>query len=132
MRTAYEFSHVKSVTAICLLKGGEPVGSIVANWSDNPAGTVCTATIKIDSNVTGENLQGRYLYGTGKAGGYGYDKLSSAIYQALKNTYYVEMDEVSRLVNIPHPIHTKIDVSPASGNQRQAFESLGVQYIEVC
>ena len=51
-----------------------------------------------------------------RAGGYGYDKLSQALYSALKKA----------------GIADKIKVEPASGNQRTAFEDAGMEYIEVC
>ena len=74
----FDMKHVKSVSADVLIYNGQYAGRIVANWSDNPNGSVCTAVIHVfigpleDIPVT-----------TGKAGGYGYDKLSSAVHEAL-------------------------------------------------
>lgn len=76
MGTAYDLAHVKSVSVFVLLHPEHAgiAGKIVANHSDNPNGSVCTAT----THVFGGPL--RVLPGiTGKAGGYGYDKLSSAV-----------------------------------------------------
>lgn len=110
----FDYKHVAGVTAIALLKDGKEAGKIIANWSDNPSGSVCTAQV--------------FLYGQewrtkpidacmiGKAGGYGYDKLSQAIYCALR---------VGGLEKI-------IKVEPASGNQRTAFEDAGFTWVEVC
>ena len=77
----YDMKHVKSVSAYALLYKGKYAGRIVANWSDNPNGSVCTAVVMIhdgpfrDMPVT-----------TGKAGGGGYDKLSAAVHEAICKT----------------------------------------------
>ena len=42
-KNIYDCKHVKGVSAIALYKAGKPAGKIICNWSDNPAGTVCTA-----------------------------------------------------------------------------------------
>jgi hypothetical protein len=82
-RTAFDCSHVKSVTAWALVHpesdmDGGCAGRIVANFSDNPAGSVCTATVhlwrgplRMDAGTTGN------------AGGGGYDKFSAAVGDAL-------------------------------------------------
>jgi len=78
MKSAYDQKHVKAVKAWALLFNGEMAGRIVANYSDNPNGSVCTATVGFwngplqDKNTT-----------TGRAGGYGYDKFSAAVSYAL-------------------------------------------------
>lgn len=78
MKSAYDQIHVKSVKAWALLFNGEMAGRIVANYSDNPNGSVCTATVGFwngplkDTNAS-----------TGRAGGYGYDKFSAAVSSAL-------------------------------------------------
>jgi len=75
MKTAFEMTHANRTSVYVLLNDKkEYAGRIVANWSNNPAGTVCTATVQIFDKGTA----------TGRAGGYGYDKLSAAIYEALK------------------------------------------------
>ena len=74
MKTAYDLSHVKSVTAVALTFEGAYAGRIVANWSDNPMGSVCTATVSIWAGPF-KDLPKK----TAKAGGYGYDKLSQAL-----------------------------------------------------
>ncbi len=47
MIPAYELKHCKSVSAVALSFEGKYAGRIVANWSDNPNGSVCTATVAI-------------------------------------------------------------------------------------
>jgi hypothetical protein len=83
MRTAYDLSHVKSVKAWGLLYKGKMAGRMVANYSDNPMGSVCTATVSVWAGP----LKPQELYagkGTGTAGGGGYDKLSAAVYEAIE------------------------------------------------
>ena len=123
-KNIFDYSHVKSVSAIALLKAGKHVGKIVANWSDNPNGSVCTAQVclwdgKISEQIKREksslvNFELAVLM-IGKAGGYGYDKLSSAIASAL------------RVGGIDH----LIKVEGASGNQQAAFEDAGFTWIQV-
>lgn len=71
------------------------MGKIIANWSDNPNGSVCTAQVflHIDSDKIVPKQRSVDLMGTptlldcpliGKAGGGGYDKLSAAICYALR------------------------------------------------
>lgn len=101
MKNIFDYSPVKSVSAIALIdmKTKEPCGKIVASWSDNPNGSVCTAQVIIhNAEKFGIVAKERTvdLMGNptklpcilmGKAGGYGYDKLSSAISEALyRNT----------------------------------------------
>lgn len=125
-KTIFDYTHVKNTTAVTLLnaKTKEYCGRIVANWSNNPAGTVCTACVMLYGNGPSEAIKavvdanqkamkGNFI---GKAGGYGYDKLSSAIYSSLK----------------AQGLEKLIKVESASGNQRQAFEEAGFIYIEVC
>lgn len=77
-RTAYDLAHVKSVTAVALMFEGKQAGKIVANWSDNPAGSVCTATVSIWDGPLKELPKS-----TASAGGYGYDKLSACLSELL-------------------------------------------------
>ena len=125
MKTAYDYKHVKGTTAIALIKDGKQAGKIVANWSDNPNGTVCTATVHIE-------CWGESYVGTGRASGYGYDKLSAAIYDALQNAYYHRWDSSRDLTEIHHDLSKVYKVEPGSGNQRHVFELLGYTYIEIC
>ena len=94
-KNIFDYSHVKSVSAFALINidTAEIVGRIIANFSDNPAGSVCTAQIFFDHPKLvkkTESYKTEFLKGQtfekpliGKAGGYGYDKLSSAICTAL-------------------------------------------------
>lgn len=125
-KNVFDLHHVKSVSAICLMKDGKNVGRIVANWSDNPNGSVCTAQVMLWDGEISDKIKKRRIKNEfldcelsvtmiGKAGGYGYDKLSSAIASALEKGGLSEY----------------IKVNGGSGNQRQAFEDAGFQYIEI-
>lgn len=90
MKTVTDFAHVANTTAKALIFDGKPAGRIIANWSDNPAGSVCSASVIIWGGPlagvkhpkTGKELNYTNI---GKAGGYGYDKLSQAVWQCLTN-----------------------------------------------
>lgn len=128
MKTAYDMKHVKGTTAIALLKDGQSAGKIVANWSDNPNGSVCTATVLV---YRAEDDS--WYRGTARTGGYGYDKLSSAVYWALDGATCNEWTGNGSETYEAHLDLTEyIKVKPASGNTRHAFEEAGYQYIEVC
>ena len=112
-RDAHDLAHVKSVTAWALFFDGEGCGRIVANWSDNPNGSVCTATVAVwDGPLDGLPRT------TGKAGGGGYCKLSAAVAEAL-----------DRVMIRP------ADSEPISGRGRRAvekfFESYGYTVFQV-
>lgn len=109
MKNIFDYSHVKSVTAIALIDitTRECRGKIVANWSDNPSGSVCTCQIFLDDSsgylLRAKQLKydSKLLQGStyakpmiGKAGGYGYDKISTAIYSALNER--LPIDETRR------------------------------------
>lgn len=125
-KSIFDYKNVKGTTAIVLLNARtkEYCGRIIANWSDNPNGNVCTACVMLYGNLPSEEIKSivsenqRKMIGNciGKAGGYGYDKLSSAIYQSLRG----------------QKLNTIIKVESASGNQRNAFEEAGFIYIEAC
>lgn len=87
-RSAYDLSHVKSVRAFAILLNGEPVGKLVANFSDNPNGSVCTATLSIWKGPLA-NLEKT----TATAGGYGYDKLTSCMTQIVDGFYEGDVNE---------------------------------------
>ena len=79
MKTVFDLAHVKSVSFVVLAhpaskREGQFAGRIVANWSDNPAGSVCTAQVSI-----WEGPLACIPNTVAKAGGYGYEKLSHAI-----------------------------------------------------
>ena len=77
----YDMKHIKSVSAYVLMYKGKFAGRIVANWSDNPNGSVCTAVVMIfDGPLDSMPVT------TGKAGGCGYDKLSAAVHEAICKT----------------------------------------------
>lgn len=118
MKPAYELKHVKSVTAVALLENGKEAGKIIANWSDNRNGSVCTATVILYNSYAG------YVIGTGRAGGYGYDKYSSAVYCALSRMREYQNET-------PIDMTGDIRVKAGHGNVREAFEHRGYQYIEI-
>lgn len=98
-RNIFDYKHVQSVSAYALTNDtGTIKGKIIANWSDNPAGSVCTAQVILYGIEDYECLKVKtrtvYLMDEktelpviliGKAGGYGYDKLSSAIASAISD-----------------------------------------------
>lgn len=101
MKNIYDCTHVKSVSCIVLINktSREVAGKIIANWSDNPAGSVCTAQVIIYQSylyrLTTRYSKEKYQYSDdyipelaiGKARGYGYEKLSTAIYNAMRKGY---------------------------------------------
>jgi len=122
MKSIYDFKHVNGVKAVALLKDGKEAGKIIANFSDNPAGSVCTVAVILYTHTPGTSAMG-------SAGGYGYDKFSSAVYEALK-----KMDLIPGKITLgeyPCKKSGKIAVYPGSGNTQRAFENAGYQYIEV-
>ena len=96
MKHVNDLKHVKSVSAIVLLLKGKLAGKIIANWSDNPNGSVCTTTVHIwDGPLMiertrpiklwdkTENLTCHWI--TAKAGGGGYCKLSQTVGIAIEH-----------------------------------------------
>lgn len=109
MKSAFEFNHVKSVKAWAVLFDGEEAGRIVANFSDNPNGSVCTSSVGFWAGP----LKGKES-STGRAGGYGYDKFSASVSSALSK------------------IGVKNDVDGrGAASVRSLLEGLGYQVIEV-
>lgn len=97
MKNIFDYAHVKSVTAYVLMdKKKEIAGKIIANFSDNPNGSVCTAQViihKLPKTIVpkvkrydSEFLKDKTFDAPfiGKAGGYGYDKFSSAVADAMR------------------------------------------------
>lgn len=82
MKSAFDCAHVKGVSAYVLLHPDRPdelAGRIVCNHSDNPAGSVCTATVHVWAGPL-RGMSGA----TDRAGGYGYCKASAAICGAVR------------------------------------------------
>lgn len=71
-RTAYDLSHVKSVSAWAILYNCKHAGKVVANWGDS--GTVTTTVSLWDGP-----LKDKLTIHTAKAGGCGYDKLTACL-----------------------------------------------------
>ena len=97
MKSIYDYSHVKSVSAIGLLYKGKQAGKIIANWSDNPAGSVCTVCVMVwegplkiertfydHTTMSGERKKLTTHIAIAKAGGGGYCKISQGIGEILK------------------------------------------------
>ena len=113
MKQVNDLKHVKGTTATALLFNGKPAGRIIANWSDNPNGSVCTASVIIFAGSL-EGLGLDYTI-TGRAGGYGYDKLSQAVWQCFKQC----------------GIECEI-LRPGNGQVREEFEKRGYQVFTIC
>jgi hypothetical protein len=113
----FEKPAVKRVSAVVLMKDGKFVGKVLFHYSDNPAGSVCTAYVYFDGKQ-----------GVGTAGGYGYDKASQAIYFALKEMYEYECD--TETYNV-YDCTDDIKVEPGRGNEREAFEEAGYDFISI-
>lgn len=118
MKRVTEMQGPANTNAWALIFAGKPAGKMVANWSNNPNGTVCSASVYIWAgplDLKDQKGKFKFDYGTvGKAGGYGYDKLSQAVWQCFEK------------VGIP----TK-EVKPANGRTRDEFEAWGYTVIEV-
>lgn len=113
MKQVNDLKHVQNTTAVALLFNGKPAGRIVANWSDNPAGSVCTASVIIWAGPL-ENAGFDYRT-TGRAGGYGYDKLSQAVWQCFKK---LKVDTIA--------------VQPANGRTLDEFTERGYEAFTIC
>lgn len=83
MKNIFDTKHVKNVKAWALLHKGTdlPAGKMVANFSDNPGGAVCTATLIIYSGKLKNSSAA--VKDTARAGGYGYDKLADCLSKIL-------------------------------------------------
>lgn len=133
MKNIFDYSHVKSVSCIALIDktSKEVAGKIIANWSDNPNGFACTAQVSIyhpehyDLKTSYSNKKYEYSDGyipnlaIGKASGYGYDKLSSAIYAAMRKGFDWTFEA---------PDFSGVGES----GTRKFFESIGLQYVSIC
>lgn len=111
MKTVNEMKHANSVTAKALIFDGKPAGRIIANWSDNPSGSTCSASVIVwlgPLSEYSENGKELNYANIGKAGGYGYDKLSQAVWQCL--------------VRAGVPVK---EVKPGNGLTNQEFEAWG-------
>lgn len=113
MKQVNDLKHVNGTTAIALLFEGKAAGRVIANWSDNPNGSVCTASVIIWGGPLKDH---KFDYATmGRAGGYGYDKLSQAVWQCFKKL----------------GVET-LKVQPANGQTCEEFEAWGYEYFKVC
>jgi hypothetical protein len=115
MKHVSEMKGPKNTTAWALLYDGKPAGKLIANWSDNRNGTVCSASVLIWSGPLDTKINEKFNWGiVGKAGGYGYDKLSQAVWQCFEKS----------------GIEAKV-VRPANGRSRDEFEAWGYEVVEI-
>lgn len=115
MKRVTEMKGPQATTAWALLYNGKPAGKLIANWSDNRAGSVCSASVIIwGGPLDMKENKGFDFSIVGKAGGYGYDKLSQAVWQCFKKS----------------GIDVKV-VSPGNGQTREEFEEWGYEVVEV-
>ena len=125
-KNIYDCKHIKGVSTITLYKNGKPAGKIICNWSDNPAGTVCTAQVclydgEISNKIKEIHIKTEFLdcmvpaTMIGKAGGYGYDKRSGAISAALR----------------VGGIHDLLPVWAGAGDERKVFEAAGFEWFDI-
>jgi hypothetical protein len=114
MKQVNDMSNCSGATAIALLFEGKPAGRIIANWSNNPSGSVCSASVIIWEGPLKDckGPKGKELNyaNIGKASGYGYDKLSQSVWQCLNNA----------------GVQT-LKVEPGNGQTTQEFEAWGYQ-----
>lgn len=117
MKRVFEMDGPQHTTAWALLWDGKPAGKLIANWSKNRNGTVCSASVYIYNGPLDMKQAPDIpldFSNVGKAGGYGYDKLSQAVWQCLKNAGIAPKK-----------------VQPANGMTREEFEAWGYTVIEV-
>lgn len=115
MKHVSEMKGPKNTTAWALLYNGKPAGKLIANWSESRSGSVCSASVLIWSGPLDVKEKKGFDWGTiGKAGGYGYDKLSQAIWQIFNKS----------------GVEAKV-VRPGNGLSRQEFEAWGYEVAEV-
>lgn len=113
---AFDGAGPSSTTAWALLLNGKPAGKLVASWSRS---RVCHATVWVwDGELRDAMAQAQKNELTvpldGKAGGYGYDKLSAAVWSGF------------------HKCGLKTrKVEGGNGATRQEFEAWGYEVFEV-
>jgi len=76
----------------------EKEGRILARWTDSG---MCRALVQLYS---GNSYNGIYVAGEGYAGGYGYDKFSSAVADACRKCY-TDIFENNNYKEVKHPIN---------------------------
>lgn len=130
MKSAFEMKFVKGCKAVALIHNGEYAGRIVANYSD---GGVVTATVGIWKGPLAEMPST-----TGQASGYGYDKFSAAVLDALHRVQgkrYVSAPKGPRKIQ-PAPDSDWLALVPAAilnaGSPERAFQAAGYVYSEIC
>jgi hypothetical protein len=112
MKHVTEMKGPKNTTAWALMFEGKFAGKLIANWSDNNA---CSCSVLIWAGPLDLKETKGFDYGiVGKAGGYGYDKLSQAVWQVFNKS----------------GIEAKL-VRPANGMSRQEFEAWGYEVCEI-
>ena len=138
--------------AVALLRDGKHVGRILARFSKNPNGSVCHALVQFDAN-------NKWISCTGKAGGYGYDKFSTAVSSALSSVDMLPKHDMPEepfyswtFRNAKESDATKdardvfakkleemartgnvefVPVYSGTGNVEQAFRAVGFDYVRI-
>lgn len=115
MKRVFDMSGPQSVTAYALIFEGKPAGRILANWSGSGN---CTASVYIFAGPLFEAQKGakKLDFGNiGRAGGGGYDKLSSAVWSCFDAA----------------GIATK-ELKPGNGQTETEFRLWGYEVFQVC
>ena len=108
-----------------IIKNGKKCGTIRTRYTTSG---VCHVSLQFFSFAFDNDT---YYEGHGRAGGYGYDKLSSAMYDALKNaynedsTYDSELRRTTKYIN--RDLTNIIPVEPGTGNYGFAFKVAGFE-----
>lgn len=122
MKSAYDYAHVKSVSAWALLFDGKEAGKIVCNWTDNPNGSGCVMTVSIwrgpINDWTDESVTA--LDGSGAGG---YDKFSGAFSRVMR--------KIAKFGKIPQDVIIPDLHGRGSGAIRRFLENLEYQVFEV-
>ncbi len=119
MKEAYDYKHVQGVNAWAIVHEGSLAGRLVANWSDNPAGRVCTVTLTFWAGPM--HCLPRM---TGNAGGGGYCKLSAAYHDAFHREDIHKSDDLEMF-------YPRRVAGAGEGAMRQHLRDHGYQTFEV-
>ena len=83
MKTVPELKFCSGTTAWALLYQGKYAGKVIANWSDNPAGSTCSASVVIwEGPLKSDKFNEQNI---GRCGGMNWFKWAEAIVQCFDN-----------------------------------------------
>ena len=112
MKRVTDMKGPQHTTAWALLFNGKFAGKLIANWSDNRN---CTGSVLIWAGpLDMKENKGFDFSIIGRAGGYGYDKLSQVVWQCFEKS----------------GVKAKV-VRPANGESRAEFEHWGYEVCEI-